>query len=350
MYLRNAWYVAATLDELASGRPFARTLLDEPVVLFRDPATGAVAALEDRCCHRGAPLSLGEISDAGLTCGYHGLVFDRHGICVAMPGNRGRIPESARVRSYPTAETGGFVWIWMGDRERASERLIPGIPRQTEDDDRLPRRSHGVMHVKASYVLFLENLMDLTHLAYVHKKTIGGHAGDHAAAKMETSQTATGVRYARLMLDAVPPANYAKRYGFDGRIDRWEEFEYVAPSSVLQFTGAVKSGDYHKGIRHGWHHLRGIHAFAPETERSCFYFYSFIDGFRGDGAKADTVLGEPVVFREDANMIEQQQLRLEGYDLEKLTAIPSDVARVQMTRFLKRAIAEEREDRKVPAE
>jgi phenylpropionate dioxygenase-like ring-hydroxylating dioxygenase large terminal subunit len=350
MYLRNAWYVAATVDELAPDRLFARTLLDQPIVLFRDAKTGEVAALEDRCCHRGAPLSLGEISDAGLVCGYHGLVFDSHGICVEMPGSHGRIPASARVRSYPVAEDGGFVWIWMGERERASERLIPNIHHYADEDDRLRLRSHGVMHVKANYVLFLENLMDLTHLAYVHRKTIGGHAGDHTTAKMETSQTPTGVRYARLMLDALPPSGYAKRYGFDGRIDRWEEFEYVAPSSVLQFTGAVNAGDYHKGIRHGWHHLRAIHSFAPETERSCFYFYSILDGFRGGGDTVDVVKGEPVVFREDANMIEQQQLRLEGYDMERLTAIPSDIARVQMTRFLKRKIAEEQEGSKVSAE
>jgi phenylpropionate dioxygenase-like ring-hydroxylating dioxygenase large terminal subunit len=350
MFLRNAWYVAATLDELAPGRLFARTLLHEPIVFFRDAGTGKVAALEDRCCHRGAPLSLGEISDAGLRCGYHGLVFDSRGICIDMPGSRGRIPASARVKSYPVAEKTGFVWIWMGDPARASEHAIPEIPHHTAEDDCLPPRSHGVMHVKAGYVLFLENLMDLTHLPYVHRKTIGGHAGDHTGAKMETSQTQTGVRFARLMLDAAPPPDYAKRYGFKGRIDRWEEFEYVAPASVLQFTGAVDAGDYHKGIRHGFHHLRAIHTFAPETERSCFYFYSFLDGFRGDRDKSNTALNEPMVLREDANMIEQQQLRLEGYDMEQLTAIPSDVARVQMTRFLTRKIAEEQEDSKILAE
>ncbi len=349
MYLRNAWYVAATIDEIASAPLFARTLLDEPIVFFRDPASGKLVALEDRCCHRGAPLSLGEITPAGLVCGYHGLVFDTDGVCVDMPGSHGRIPAEARVKSYAVAERSGFVWIWMGDRARAAEHLIPSIPHASADE-REPRRSHGVMHVKAGYVLFLENLMDLTHLPYVHKTTIGGHAPDHAAAEMATSDTATGVRFARLMLDAAPPPGYAKRYGFTGRIDRWEEFEYVAPASVLQFTGAVNAGDYKKGVRSGHHHLRGIHTFAPETQRTCFYFYSFIDGYRGAGAASNTAMAEPAVLREDANLIEQQQLRLDGYDMEKLTAIPSDVARVHMGRFLTRKIAEEQDERRaVPA-
>jgi phenylpropionate dioxygenase-like ring-hydroxylating dioxygenase large terminal subunit len=199
-------------------------------------------------------------------------------------------------------------------------------------------------------VLFLENLMDLTHLPYVHKTSIGGHAPEHVAADMKTSDTPTGVRFSRLMLDALPPPGYAQRYGFTGRIDRWEEFEYVAPASVLQFTGAVNAGDYQKGVRSGYHHLRAIHTFAPETERTCFYFYSFIDGYRGPGAVANTVMAEPAVLREDANLIEQQQLRVEGYDMESMVAIPSDVARIHMGRFLSRKIAEEQEERKVPAE
>ncbi len=96
--------------------------------------------------------------------------------------------------------------------------------------------------------------------------------------------------------------------------------------------------------------LRAIHTFAPETERTCFYFYSFIDGFRGAGATTNTVMAEPAVLREDATLLEQQQLRLEGYDMERMVAIPSDVARIHMGRFLARKIAEEQEERKVPAD
>lgn len=341
MYLRNAWYAAATTGELAAKPLLARTLLGEPIVFFRDPATGAAVALEDRCCHRGAPLSLGEVTEAGLVCGYHGLVFDRTGRCIDMPGIGGRIPPTARVAAYPVAEQSGFLWIWMGEPARAAAAPIPAIPHATEEDERRPRRAHGVMHVKASYVLFLENLMDLTHLPYVHKTSIGGHAPDHVAAAMETHDTPTGVRFSRLMLDAEPPPGYARRYGFTGRIDRWEEFEYVAPASVLQFTGAVNAGDYRKGIRSGHHHLRAIHSFAPETERTCFYFYSFIDGYPGAATMAGAAMAEPAVLREDANLIEQQQLRLVGYDMDRLTAIPSDVARIRMGRVLMHKIAEE---------
>src|SRR5690606_18129168 len=89
MFVRNAWYVAATRQEV-SNKPLARTLLNEPVVLFLN-GQAEICALEDRCCHRGAPLSLGEVTSAGVRCGYHGMEFDRSGRCVDIPGQE-RIP------------------------------------------------------------------------------------------------------------------------------------------------------------------------------------------------------------------------------------------------------------------
>jgi len=80
MFIRNAWYIAAWADEL-SDKPLARRILNEPVVLFRDKS-GKAAAIADRCCHRGTPLSLGEVTDQGLQCGYHGMIFDGAGKCV----------------------------------------------------------------------------------------------------------------------------------------------------------------------------------------------------------------------------------------------------------------------------
>src|SRR5271156_4686483 len=112
MFIRNTWYIAAWSDEIAQ-RPLARRILGEPMVLFRD-ASGQVAALEDRCCHRGAPLSLGEVKANGLMCGYHGLVFATDGRCVEIPGQT-VIPPSAKVPSHPVLVRDEFIWIWMGE-------------------------------------------------------------------------------------------------------------------------------------------------------------------------------------------------------------------------------------------
>ena len=97
MFLRNGWYVAAWNREVTRERPLGRTLLGEPVVLYRR-ADGTPVALEDRCCHRHAPLSLGTVVGDDLRCGYHGLKFDGCGVCVEIPG-QDRIPPDARIRA-----------------------------------------------------------------------------------------------------------------------------------------------------------------------------------------------------------------------------------------------------------
>src|SRR5258708_634276 len=107
---RNAWYLAAWRDEIRD-QPVARTILSEQVVLFRG-ANRKIAALEDRCCHRAAPLSMGAVVPEGLRCGYHGPVFAADGRCIEIPGQQS-IPPQASVRSYPIAEREEFVWIWM---------------------------------------------------------------------------------------------------------------------------------------------------------------------------------------------------------------------------------------------
>ena len=119
MFVRNAWYIAAWSDEVVE-RPLGRRILGEPVVLFRDSA-GAIAVLQDRCCHRGAPLSLGDVVPRGIQCGYHGLVFDSAGQCVLVPGDH-KVPPGARVRAYPAVEQDAFVWVWMGDPEKRIDR------------------------------------------------------------------------------------------------------------------------------------------------------------------------------------------------------------------------------------
>jgi vanillate O-demethylase monooxygenase subunit len=80
MFVRNAWYIASWADELRD-EPLAWRICDEPVVGYRD-AQEQPAALVDRCCHRGTPLSLGRVTPEGLECGYHGLVFGRDGACL----------------------------------------------------------------------------------------------------------------------------------------------------------------------------------------------------------------------------------------------------------------------------
>ncbi len=85
MFIRNCWYVIAWEHEIGTDALFSRRVLDEPILVYRT-SNGALAALEDRCCHRLAPLSLGRKEGDCVRCGYHGLKFDASGRCIDVPG------------------------------------------------------------------------------------------------------------------------------------------------------------------------------------------------------------------------------------------------------------------------
>jgi phenylpropionate dioxygenase-like ring-hydroxylating dioxygenase large terminal subunit len=340
MFIRNAWYIAAWADELKQ-KPLARRICNEPIVLFRDPS-GRPAALVDRCCHRSAPLSLGEVVAEGLQCGYHGLTFDGSGACVAIPG-QSRISDSVRVRSYPVAEKNQLIWIWMGEVARADTSTIVDFP--YHDDRAHWPTKHDCYRINANYMLMVDNLMDLTHLGYLHAKTVGGNPLTHVNAEMKTTNTPTGIKFTRWMRNSVPPPSYVKAAGFQGRVDRWQEFEWAAPSSVLQWTGAadVGTGAY-EGKREGGFQFRLFHGLTPETETSCFYFWSCANGYRQNEPEATEQLYREIAptFVEDKAMVEAQQARLSELGEPGLVNIVSDTNRVIMRRFIDRLIAEER--------
>ena len=337
-FVKNAWTIAAWAEEFDNG-PLARTIMNQPIVLFRDTADN-VGALEDRCCHRGAPLTLGTVVEQGLQCGYHGLIFDTAGTCVVVPGQN-NIPPEARVVSYPVVERDQIVWIWMGDPALADE--IEVIPYPFHDQpDKWPHRKE-VFRIKANYMLMVDNLMDLTHLGYVHTKTIGGDPDTHVAAEMETRPTENGAHFIRWMPDCEPAPTFVRGAGFTGRVDRWQEFEYVAPGIVLQWSGGIDVG---KGARENrdqeGFHLRLLHGATPETETTFHYFWSAANGYRQDDPQATQEMYDEIYpsYTEDKNMMEAQQRRIDLDPARGLVAIHSDsalaLARIAIDRMIEK--------------
>ncbi|MGE0748484.1 MAG: Rieske 2Fe-2S domain-containing protein, partial [Rhodospirillales bacterium] len=307
-FVRNAWYLAAWSEELDNGI-LGRTIMNEPIVLFRDPQ-GKASALEDRCCHRGAPLTHGSIVEEGLQCGYHGLIFDGSGKCVVIPGQP-NIPPRAGVRGYPIVEKQQFVWIWMGDPALADTSQIIDYPYH-DMPDKWPHRK-AVFQIKSNYMLMMDNLMDLTHLGYVHTKTIGGNPRTHVAAEMDITEKENGVHFIRWMKDCIPPPTYVKGAGFTGKVDRWQEFEYVWPSTVLQWSGAlnVGKGAMENREQDGFH-LRLYHGATPETDTTFHYFWSTANGYRQDDPQATQDMYDEIypTFIEDKEIMEVQQARI----------------------------------------
>ena len=324
-YLRNAWYIGAWDHELDKGI-LARTIMDEPIAFFRD-STGKAGAVEDRCCHRGAALTDGKIIETGLQCGYHGLVFDIKGKCVEIPGQN-HIPPMAKIKYYPVVEKQEFIWIWMGDPALADESKIIDWPYHKGGATPLPH-CKDVLPFNANYLMLVDNLMDLTHLGYVHTKTIGGNALQHVNALMETSRTENGCKFSRWMLNSNPPPTYVKAAGFKGNVDRWLQFEYVAPCLVRQYSGAIDVGkNAQENQNQPGFHSHIIHCSTPQTKSSSYYIWSAAHGYRTDDPKATEELYGQLVptFIEDVNMMAHQQARIDRNPERPLVNIKADNA------------------------
>ncbi|SNT34456.1 vanillate O-demethylase monooxygenase subunit [Noviherbaspirillum humi] len=268
-FVLDQWYVAAFAWELQD-KPMARTLLNQSVVLFRTP-DGAVGALEDRCCHRSLPLSCGTVEGGGLRCGYHGMLYAPGGSCIEIPGQE-RIPAKARVKSYVVAEKNHIVWIWMPKEEGAAPSKP--APDYAWHDDARYRFGGGVYHYDAPYQLIHDNLLDLSHVGYVHQKTIGGNPRVHMTAGMEVGGEGDTVRIVRLLPDTLPPPAYTAVWPFKGGIDRWQEIEFE-PNHIRIWAGATdKDSEPLDDPQRGGLHLRGFHGLTPETETTSHYFWT----------------------------------------------------------------------------
>jgi len=302
MYLRNAWYVAAMAGEVAR-TPVARTILDEPVVLWRTEG-GKAVALHDLCIHRRAPLSLGRLVGDAIQCGYHGFTYDGVGKCVKVPAQE-RIPARAAVKAYPLVERWGWLWIWMGDAP-ADEARIPDF-HWMDAPGWAP--VSGKLHLKANYQLAVDNLLDLSHETFLHSRTIGNAAV--AEAPIATREGADGtVHVDRVMRDVKPPPLFVKATGRPDNIDRYQLIEWLPPSYVrIEVRGLpVGSNDINGGLR--WWVLNAL---TPETGRSCNYYWSLPRNFATDDAALSAMLEKGVVqtFNEDVEMLESQQAAID---------------------------------------
>ena len=330
MIVNNAWYVAAWADEITA-KPLARRICNRPVVLYRT-LDGQAHALLDSCCHRGAPLSLGTVVDKGIRCNYHGLVFGGDGVCVEIP-NQDTIPRKARVQHFPLIEQDQMLWIWHGDADKADASLIPAYP--FHNDVRKWPHKHDMMPVQCHYLMLVDNLLDATHLAYVHPASVGGSAPNvHMVAKNQLDATDNGITLSRLMSNAPAPPVYHNCVPFPGLIDRWQEFEFIAPGSVIQYSGGVPAGADRATAGAPRFDMRIFHALTPETDTSCFYFWSTANGHETDNPAATATIDTEIrkALAEDKLMVEAQQARISELGEDRLVDNRADAPRVMARR------------------
>jgi vanillate O-demethylase monooxygenase subunit len=274
-FVRDQWYVAAYGYEVSRDL-LARTILGEPLVLYRT-GEGEPVALADRCVHRRYPLSESRLDGDTIVCGYHGFTYDATGACVAVPGQR-RVPRTARVASYPVVEQDSFVWVWIGERERADASLIPRAPWL---NDSAYATVSGMEPLAARYELLVDNLMDLSHETYLHGGYIGSPEVAETPITTEVDDEKGVVRVSRHMADAACPPFYAKSTGLEGRITRWQDIEYHPPCLYLLHSRIAPVGVLPRedGTDPDAFHVEVVYAITPETEYSTLDFWAVARDF-----------------------------------------------------------------------
>lgn len=356
-FLRNAWYMAGWADDLKPGELLARTICNDPIVVFRN-AEGGLAALEDRCCHRHYPLSAtgGMVVGSTIQCGYHGLQYDASGKCVKVPSQT-HIPENARVGAYAVVERNHCLWVWLGEAAQADKSKIPDLA--FLDDPAWGWRG-TLFPVKGNYRFIVENLLDLTHLTFVHTTTIGNYALIDQA-DMKTVRGEQDVQVNRWMINTDPPPTYAKAAAFPGKVDRWQLIHYLKPSIVYLWTGAAPHGmnARDKIARHGAPEgsklggigLINLNLITPETEKSTHYFWAQgQDKKPQDQAMTDMVFGQiEMAFKQDWALFEQQQIRTEQRPDAPRINMSGDAGGVHAMMILDKAIAAEQQGLRVAA-
>lgn len=352
-FIWNAWHVGALSNEVEADGLFARRLLGKPVLFFRREQTGDPVAMLDRCPHRFAYLSKGRRVGDEIECVYHGLRFGPDGRCTRSPYQDGPSANAA-VETWPVVERHRMIWIWMGDPALADPATIPDHGHMDVEETR-PLLWH--VRFGGNWQLGNDNLMELTHLFWLHTSTIGGWKEDAGATPGE--EYSARIVDGRVLSRTMTP-NIARPSTFDNGVpagqpyDQWNDTVWDAPANMRFTMGAVPSGSPRMTNRP---YMEQSHCITPETATSSHYFSGFTRRFEldrdADGDRTFIAFFKGIFEREDGPMLEDIEAQMQSSDLfaHNPVILPRDKGAVLVRRLVaQRLAAEARADDRVAAE
>lgn len=333
-FLKSVWYSAGFSAELGED-PLSRKLLGEPVLLFRT-ADGSPVAMSNRCPHRFAPLHLGQRVGDGIRCPYHGLLFDSHGQCIENPGSP-EPPKHARAKTYPIRDRDGVLWIWMGEPTVADESLIPDYSLQATKPNWATVR--GQLHVPANYQLIVDNLMDLSHVAFLHGFLSGGNDSTRITRAEQEGNTVWHRNSRAGPASPLFQALSGRREKIVG--DLTSDMRWNAPANMLLANTFAPEDAGGEAI-----YLHMAHLLTPETENSTHYFWSATRNCQVEDEALSALLKEQVqraFASEDEPMIVACKDMMDGEDFMALQPIilPGDGAAIRARRLLAKRLRDE---------
>jgi len=340
-FLRNAWYMAGWADEIGQAG-LSRRLFGKPLFLYR-LESGSIAALLDRCAHRFAPLSRGTRDGDTVVCGYHGLGFSAAGKCVRNPFAE-RIPAGSDIPAFAVVERDDIAWVWGGAPEQADPARIPDFA--FVPDSARSRTVRGYTLMQANYEYGTDNLLDLSHIEFVHKGTFAGQGVIFAGKHSVTVEGDT--LHSNWWIPNIPPPSVARgAFPPEARVDHWLDMRWNAPASMRLHVGVAPQG----AGREAGFQLPQAHILTPADAHTTHYFWSSTRYNDLDDPQVDAMLrqlfGEAFDV-EDKPMIEAAYDNVRGnldaggdFWKEKPLSLGIDQGGTRARRIIERMLAQE---------
>ena len=299
-HLRNLWYMAGWETEVPEDGFLVRTLLDTPMVFYRKENGDGFVALVDRCPHRFAPLSRGRREGNNLICGYHGLKFDETGSCISNPFSD-LIPPGCAVQSFPVVAKDSILWFWPGDPDDADPTAIGNFSCMAAESS----LGRGHLRFEANFELLTDNLMDLSHIEFLHTGSFGG--GGVIFQGTHNVKTEGEIVWSNWWMPEISPPPWASFLPPETKVDHWLEMRWAAPASMLLEVGICLAGT--NRAESPIPPMVAPHIITPETSTTSHYFY----GFPKSGDDSEDVVGKAFI-DEDQPMIEAVQRSMKDTD------------------------------------
>jgi vanillate O-demethylase monooxygenase subunit len=276
-YPFEQWWIAAYGPEI--GRTLlTRTILGRPLVFYRTEA-GEPVALDGLCPHRLYPMARGCLIGDTVQCGYHGFTYDQTGRCIRIP-SQDSVPPNFAIRRYPVMERGGLVWIWTGQEGTADLARVPNLESMGPGSSDWAVEYHPPVTIRARYQLLIDNLLDLSHISFIHSTTIPG-GGAVVRIPPQISDTPGSYNIERIGRQ-LPSNPHMRRLfpGYNGPVDHHFDAEYFGPNLIRTGGAILASAAPPSAAARPLGITNFVHGITPESPTSVHYYVMTARNFR----------------------------------------------------------------------